>query len=916
MQDLNPLESQTELPALWLHPLHTRDGSSPSPRRPAVSQPTDMQALAEVATTAVQKFSAAFGFRDRRWRNEHRVSISGQGLKIHALADADAEGAWPIPLRFSEVTHFQTQVGTMFLLIGLRKTSEDRSHPQIADFDRPIEEYWVVGISSSDEDLPEPKDALRTLLTTMGALGAVRSDLNHSYDVADKTIGIGGCSSVYLGRARDPAAARKKEIAKDEDGVVAVKFLTAESSSLAAKEAGFLMGSTRHRNIIGFHGLFKVPDPALEKAWRWVVMMEYCSGGDLNDFLAANGPCSELRSAEIMFGLLSALSHLHSQGIVHRDVKSENILLMDQGRPVLADFGIAAFLDDAEAMTKRCGSPGHCAPEILESQKYNAKVDVFSSGVVLYFLLSGSLPFRGPDISSVLRRTARCKVQLDGAHFGLVSSKSKSLIKSFLRKHHEDRPESSAALQQVIASYATHLRATSLLNSDPESAEPADRKAEKKVTCSDGARLTFMSHASTTASQLDTEDFLRWRQSFSSCGRASSASYTSGYMRASQASQLDNDDVCPGRPSYSSNRGTYASRTSGYTQASEDASCASDGQRLSYCEDLIMTDVLATGVKVEAAAVEKGMQSQVMNRRRLPAVAGNDSDVSGRPGLDEGDHSGQPMWRSQGQDVLDKQPNMETTLRRKLQTFSVSSDGKMKKYQSSEGRTIKYQQRLESLETGSPNHAEGPDHQVDGDNSAPGFGLMPHAPPLDAMKRVSRRLRFLKRRHQIEKYKQNSTLAADKHGFVPSSCGIEVHEVDGEEASAASESERPSESWYSDVSCRPSAKSTHSGYHDNDCDDRRRPSLDDDILDEALLQEMPKELSFAQDGVLEFPSSDASQSKLKFPKPSLPRGMRGWWQQRSTAGKTGAKRQFRPAFASALSSPRDDTTEDGTTARD
>ena len=87
-----------------------------------------------------------------------------------------------------------------------------------------------------------------------------------------------------------------------------------------------------------------------------------------------------------MRGLLAALQHIHQCGVVHRDVKSENLLLTDAMTVVLSDFGIAVRPDDEEAMKVRGGSIGYAAPEVLAGRQYGYAVDLFGAGVVKYVL--------------------------------------------------------------------------------------------------------------------------------------------------------------------------------------------------------------------------------------------------------------------------------------------------------------------------------------------------------------------------------------------------------------------------------------------------------------------------------------------------------------------------------------------------
>ena len=107
-----------------------------------------------------------------------------------------------------------------------------------------------------------------------------------------------------------------------------------------------------------------------------------------------------------MKNLLGALAYMHSQNVVHRDIKPENILLKykDNGENQdndfdlsIADFGMATVIQDGKLETQRCGSPGYIAPEIILQQPYGTKVDLFSAGVIMHFLLTGRPVFHAPN---------------------------------------------------------------------------------------------------------------------------------------------------------------------------------------------------------------------------------------------------------------------------------------------------------------------------------------------------------------------------------------------------------------------------------------------------------------------------------------------------------------------------------------
>jgi len=123
------------------------------------------------------------------------------------------------------------------------------------------------------------------------------------------------------------------------------------------------------------------------------MILDLCDQNDLFDAICDNGSFQENEAKNIMRSLFKAVNYLHKCGIVHRDIKAENILFKN-GSPVLADFGLAEFCKINEnSLTEYCGTPGTTAPEVIKNEPYGVKCDIYSLGALTYFLLAGYRPY-------------------------------------------------------------------------------------------------------------------------------------------------------------------------------------------------------------------------------------------------------------------------------------------------------------------------------------------------------------------------------------------------------------------------------------------------------------------------------------------------------------------------------------------
>ncbi|XP_014209439.1 serine/threonine-protein kinase SIK3-like isoform X2 [Copidosoma floridanum] len=153
-----------------------------------------------------------------------------------------------------------------------------------------------------------------------------------------------------------------------------------------------IMKRLRHPHIIR---LYQV----METEKMIYLVTELASGGEIFDYLVKNGKMSEPEARRVFHQIIQAVAYLHKKGIVHRDLKSENVLLDADNNVKLVDFGFSNEYTPGVLLTTWCGSPPYAAPEIFQGRQYDGpKVDIWSLGVVLYVLVCGALPFNGPTM--------------------------------------------------------------------------------------------------------------------------------------------------------------------------------------------------------------------------------------------------------------------------------------------------------------------------------------------------------------------------------------------------------------------------------------------------------------------------------------------------------------------------------------
>ncbi|XP_076876293.1 hormonally up-regulated neu tumor-associated kinase homolog A isoform X2 [Brachyhypopomus gauderio] len=187
----------------------------------------------------------------------------------------------------------------------------------------------------------------------------------------------------------------------------------------------------------------------LETENSYYLVMELCPGGNLMNHIYEKKRLEEREAQKYVRQLVMAVEHLHRAGVVHRDLKIENLLLDEQDNIKLIDFGLsncAGILGYSDPFSTQCGSPAYAAPELLSRKKYGPKVDVWSIGVNMYAMLTGTLPFTVEPFS--LKALHQRMVDKDMNPLPpSISSAAVSLLKSLLEPDPSKRPN----IHQVMA---------------------------------------------------------------------------------------------------------------------------------------------------------------------------------------------------------------------------------------------------------------------------------------------------------------------------------------------------------------------------------------------------------------------------------------------------------------------------------
>jgi calcium-dependent protein kinase len=262
-------------------------------------------------------------------------------------------------------------------------------------------------------------------------------DLYSNYELCNY-IGKGGFGRVYKVRHKLSNQYRAMKIIKCQPS--SQNFL-----STIQKEINVLK-SLDHPNIIKVYEFYKTE--------KYIyIINELCTGGELFDRIVEAKHFSEIVACNVMRQLLSAIAYCHEKGIIHRDLKPENILIENSEEKnkdffliKVIDFGTCEILKKSK-LTEQIGTSFYMAPEVLQNG-YNEKCDLWSCGIILYILLSGSPPFYGKNEKEIFAKIINGNLSFKNKIWNKISEEAKSLVKKLLEINPEKRISATEALKE------------------------------------------------------------------------------------------------------------------------------------------------------------------------------------------------------------------------------------------------------------------------------------------------------------------------------------------------------------------------------------------------------------------------------------------------------------------------------------
>ena len=235
--------------------------------------------------------------------------------------------------------------------------------------------------------------------------------------IIKKTLGKGTFAKVKLAIQLP----KKKKVAIK---IIEKRKLQEEDDIIRLEREFEMLTKFNNPNVISVTEIFESDN-------AYFTVMEFCEGGELFNYIVENKVLSEEKAAFFYYQLINGLEYIHSLGIVHRDLKPENLLLTSEHILKIIDFGLSNYYtkNNKQLLETPCGSPCYASPEMLSGEGYDGfKIDIWATGIILFAMLCGYLPFDHKDNNKLFKKILECKINYPKN----LSSDSKDLIKKIL----------------------------------------------------------------------------------------------------------------------------------------------------------------------------------------------------------------------------------------------------------------------------------------------------------------------------------------------------------------------------------------------------------------------------------------------------------------------------------------------------
>ena len=254
-----------------------------------------------------------------------------------------------------------------------------------------------------------------------------KEDFFSNYETKE-TIGKGTFSIVKLGINRKTKEKVAIKILEKK------KILNKDDLERVEREIEILE-NFKNINIVKINEIYQTKE-------KHYFIMEYCENGELFNHIVKKQRLSDREASYFYYQLINGLEYIHSKNVVHRDLKPENLLLGKGNVLKIIDFGLSNYFNGKKLLSTPCGSPCYASPEMVSGKKYNGfKIDVWSSGIILYAMVCGYLPFEDKNNDILFKKIAKCELDYPK----VISKNAKRLLKKIIIND----PEKRITIQEI-----------------------------------------------------------------------------------------------------------------------------------------------------------------------------------------------------------------------------------------------------------------------------------------------------------------------------------------------------------------------------------------------------------------------------------------------------------------------------------